>query len=206
MNFLCEYWKCQNEERRCELSTAVLTNAGFAFVDKVCLFVPLSEDCQVPEHPKIVKIPVSHRATYHEHFNFASLAASSDGLSVVLNTDIHVEADFADKLKRYDFSTTCLALSRWDLVKGKLVQFMEGGSYDTYVFKTPFHVDCHFTSGIFGCDSILAWTMNKAGRRVINPSCSIRTVHLHESGARSYSDFRMGLPGGANYLTVPQTH
>jgi hypothetical protein len=58
----------------------------------------------------------------------------------------------------------------------------------------------NFTLGMRGCDNRIAAEFEIAGYRVSNPSKSIRSYHVHNSGIRNYTTTDV-IP--KPYLTIP---
>jgi hypothetical protein len=197
MIILCEYWKDKNAERQKELDFALSINQSLSFVSKIILF---TENGATFDGPKIEHIPCPKRPTYFEIFQVANHYSDT---CAVINTDIHFLPETEECLKRFDLNTHVLCLSRWDAQRdGSLVPFTTGGSYDTYIFKSPLPIREQFsnhTAGIPGCDAKLCFAMNQI-RSALNPALTVVTVHVHMSGIRNL-DCNTRLFG--NYHVVP---
>lgn len=68
-------------------------------------------------------------------------------------------------------------------------EYVSHRSFDTWIFKTPLlrMKNIGFYMGTMGCDLRFTHELWRAGRKVINPSKKIRTLHVHKSGFRTYS-------------------
>ena len=74
-------------------------------------------------------------------------------------------------------------------------------SHDAWVFRPPCAIVAPFQLGRFGCDGRLAWLVKDAGYTVSNPCHSIKLLHHHASGVRTYSR-NQWIEG--EYAEVPQ--
>lgn len=62
-----------------------------------------------------------------------------------------------------------------------------GDSQDTWIFKGPIRsVAADFPLGVYDCDNKIAWELQQAGYRVLNPALGLRSYHHHQCGYRSY--------------------
>lgn len=144
---------------------------------------------ELPQHVKIKTRSVSHRPTYQDFFDWINDVVGQDDFSILANTDIALK-DTITIIKRFGWSKQklCLALSRWDVNSlGDASLFEHGDSQDVWVFKGKIEgVNGNFPLGVYDCDNKIAWELEQAGYRVINPCYAVRTYHHHQSGYRSY--------------------
>ncbi len=145
-----------------------------------------------------------------EHFDrrplfndFLSLMDSSDyanDLNIIANADIifpdldSIQSASAP-IESIDFphdneaSKVCLALSRWDLMPdGRTMHYDHLDSQDAWVFKgnPNMKTSIDIRIGEAGCDNRFAWELEQNGYRVLNPSKTVKILHLHNSGVRNY--------------------
>jgi hypothetical protein len=128
------------------------------------------------------------RPTYQDFFQWICEVAGPDDISIIANTDICVD-DSVSLLERVDWSgKVALALSRWDVASdGRIRLFDRGDSQDCWIFRGPVTgVNGNFPLGVYDCDNKIAWELQRAGYRVLNPALSLRTYHHHQCGYRSY--------------------
>jgi hypothetical protein len=117
--------------------------------------------------------------------------------------------------KRDDAHKHVFALSRWDRVNGEDRLHADHGSQDTWVFFNTRKAHCkaeldelteisissffHNKSllgiqandvklGTPGCDNRIAFILRTSlGLKLSNPAYTLKTIHLHESGVRTYT-------------------
>ncbi len=198
INFICEYWP-NKPERAKELDFCIQSNAKQPYTGKVILAV--EKGVVTPALGSNVETVVIPDRSYYTLFKLGSDRFPGE-MVVVCNTDIYFEPELPKQLEGYDFEKQVLVLSRWDLRElGKPpVPFRTAGSYDAYIWRSPFYLPetTTFTPGINGCDSALAFVMNPF-RKVLNPADKVRAIHYHISGLRSYDgSARLHIP----YLIV----
>lgn len=149
----------------------------------------LNEGASLPKEPSKLTIrAVKGRPTYNDFFAWINDISTEEDYSIIANTDIAF--DNAIKIIecfKWD-DLLCLALSRWDsdgTVTSKL--FERGDSQDVWIFKGRIPaVAGNFPLGVYDCDNKIAWELEQAGYRVINPCYAVRTYHHHQCGYRSY--------------------
>ena len=109
------------------------------------------------------------------------LANKFAGLPVVIaNSDIIFDESIAlaEDIDAKEF----YCLSRWEprgLCAGS-------NSHDAWIFRAPCNLVAPFQLGRYGTDGRLARIALDSGYRVSNPSFSIKALHNHESGVRTY--------------------
>ncbi len=138
--------------------------------------------------PSAMVFPIVTRPTYADFFSWINNVAGPNDLSIIANTDMAFDDSLA-MLLEFDWpERTVFALSRWDvLVDGTAKLFEHGDSQDCWIFKgkVPERIG-QFPIGVYDCDNKIAWELQQAGYRVLNPSLSLKTYHHHLSGYRSY--------------------
>jgi hypothetical protein len=137
------------------------------------------------------------RASFTDLFRLAADRFAGE-VCVIANSDIAFDASLrlVEPLVT-DTRPVLVALTRWDDAAGPS---MEGRvdpvawrfyshSQDAWAFvagRLPaFPAD--FLLGIPGCESRMAYEAAVAGVRIVDPALSIRTAHLHASGARTWT-------------------
>lgn len=122
------------------------------------------------------------RPTFKEMFE-RSKDMGPDDINVFCNSDIYFEdVSLLNNIKENE----CYALTRWNK-KGDKIEFMNRpDSQDSWAFRGPIRdINADFTMGLWGCDNRLLHEIQKAKYNVLNPSLSIRTIHLHEVDNRN---------------------
>lgn len=141
------------------------------------------------------------KPTYKFFFDQINKVVSNDDISIICNSDIFLDDTIAlvENIKPKQL----YALSRWDwLGNDAVVRFFDrADSQDTWIVRGKVEdVFGDFTLGTRGCDNRIAYEFHKAGYAVSNPSRSIKTYHVHNSGIRNYT-FADVVP--EPYLTIP---
>lgn len=122
------------------------------------------------------------RPTFRSLFSHSRQTDKED-INVFCNSDIYFEdVSLLGNIK----SNECYALTRWNKIGDSLKFFNRADSQDSWVFRGHIqNVEADFTMGKWGCDNRLLHEIKRAGYNVLNPSLSIRTIHLHEVDNRS---------------------
>jgi hypothetical protein len=105
-------------------------------------------------------------------------------INVFCNSDIYFkEIESLNSIKEME----CYALTRWDQKENDLKFFNRIDSQDAWVFRGEIkNIKANFYPGMWGCDNRLAFEIQKSGYRILNPSLSIITVHVHKEDNRNY--------------------
>ena len=112
-----------------------------------------------------------------------------DHINVIANGDIYFDETI--DLARGIRGRQCYALSRWDEVNGALVPYWQKDSQDAWIIKGgPHNIDAPVKMGVPGVDNVLAHLLRAHYFDVTNPCKSIRAIHVHHSGERTYGDGR----------------
>lgn len=179
MNLYINWYEDDNERRRAELLTCLQKNIDHP---KITSIYCLTEKLPL-EHKKLKKVSIYNRPTYADMLQ----AAVHDGIKIIANTDIYFDETLE---KVYDLITpnTCLALTRYDIInqRGQSKFHAAACSQDVWIFKTIKPVQCSFHMGKPGCDNRFAWELKQAGYKLLNPSKTIKTYHLHLSKKRNW--------------------
>lgn len=186
INLFIPYFIDQSAERQDELSSCLEKNIQNPAISRVFL-VCENPNITISEQERVKIIYTRSRPTYSTMFEIINSVTGHDDWNVLINSDIYTD----DTIKHIlDFGEHCfLALSRWDVDRsGNAVHYNTWDSQDTWCFKGPAKkMNADFYQGIAGCDNAIADRAEKAGYRVLNPSKTIKTYHLHNSGVRHYN-------------------
>lgn len=135
---------------------------------------------------------IQPRPTYNDFFSLvckhiAKGDFSNEDIFVIANSDIYFDETLllANKIKQCEV----YALTRYDIKRGQARFFDRPDSQDVWIFRgaIPPIVGADFHLGVGGCDNRIAYLLSKNGYTVSNPSLSIKTYHLHESGVRTFN-------------------
>jgi len=145
-------------------------------------------------------IESASKPTYEFFFQQINKVTGPDDINIICNSDIFFDETIvlAEGLKHKQL----YALSRWEWKHPlHITHFDRPDSQDTWIVKGKVeNVFGGFTLGIRGCDNRIAYEFHKAGYAVSNPSKSIKTYHVHNSGIRNYT---MADVVPEPYLTIP---
>lgn len=138
-------------------------------------------------HLNTVIIESQSRLTYRDFFGRINKIVESEDISIICNSDIFFDESI--KLVENMKSSEVYALSRWEMGTDGGVNFCNRpDSQDVWIIKGPVReVYGDFHLGRAGCDNRIAYEFRKAGYHVYNPSLSIKTYHVHNTGIRTYT-------------------
>lgn len=126
------------------------------------------------------------RPTYQDFFEKVNSTVNVDDISIIANSDVY----FDHTIERvWEMSSKqCYALSRWDVGREAITLFNRRDSQDAWVFRGKIRPvnHCDFITGKRGCDNAIAARLADAGYEILNPSKTIRALHLHQTGLRRY--------------------
>lgn len=127
------------------------------------------------------------RPTYKDMFQVVDMYAKTE-VRAIANSDIFFPVSSMhhyDQLKEGQV----WALSRWDELPHKeRKHYNHLDSQDTWVWRGDMNltVPADFTLGLPGCDNRIAKVLLDSGYQVLNPSLTVQTVHVHNTGHRTY--------------------
>ena len=138
------------------------------------------------------------RVSYNEAFLLTRMRASmtlKKNIYILANADIYFDDTlalvqaYAENNPETVLDKVCFALAPWDLKTDGSIEFCnQADRQDAWVF-----FDCvphipgadFFMGGQAGCDNKIAYLLEQCGYTVINPSLSVKAVHVHNSGLRT---------------------
>lgn len=189
------YYKASNPDRELEYDFCVNKNKSAGF-DRIYLLVESESDMRIAQDKFDVEvINLGRRPTFEDFFDILRSEEFSDSVNIVANTDIfflnmqEVDANI-HRLRRGE---TCFALTRYDYHHNRPSDLFDRiDSQDTWIFNGNAGLSnvarLDFTMGVAGCDNKLAHELFSAGFEVLNPSRTIKSFHLHDTGIRSNAD------------------
>jgi len=177
----------KSNERRIELEQAAKMNVKCSYIDKI-FYLCENENLNFIDAEKINIIYINKRPTFKDVFLFINENTADDDINIIANTDIYFDYHLKH-LEYCNLENTIIALTRWDVELDNSVKFFNKYySQDSWIFKGKMNINikADYFIGQYGCDNKLAYEFAKTGYNIINPSYSIKTYHLHNSGVRSY--------------------
>jgi hypothetical protein len=132
---------------------------------------------------------VTRRQKYSDVMELAYHDANELDVCVVANTDMIIPRESLDMMQAIK-SNEAYCLTRWDLTSRGGIRFFErSDSQDSWVFSGRPSVGEYgdYPFGVPGCDNRFAHELQSAGYRVLNPSRTVRTFHLHASLYRPHN-------------------
>jgi hypothetical protein len=182
IRFFTTYYREHRPERRRELDLSLALNS-LAF-DQICVLSertpgPGPIDCDWRISPK--------RQTYADILLWSSCVSGPDDVTVIANCDIVIPGDAARQISATLAPCQLFCLSRYEIhPTGKLKHFAEESSQDVWAFRgEPPKVGGGYFFGIPGCENTFARESKEAGWIVLNPSKTIKTIHIHGSRLRT---------------------
>lgn len=123
----------------------------------------------------------SERLTFYEMFNLSKKYPND--INVFCNSDIYfIDTEILKTIK----PNQCYALTRWNKTPEGIKFFNRVDSQDAWIFKGVVKdMPVNFTPGLWGCDNRLVYELQRCGYEVLNPSLTIKTIHLHEIDNRN---------------------
>ena len=90
---------------------------------------------------KLETIVFEGRPTYNDYFKLTE--EHPNGINIISNTDMIMDAPSIKRLKGWEWGNNCLALSRWDFINNDLVynqtiHFNRADSQDVWMVKGAF--------------------------------------------------------------------
>jgi hypothetical protein len=182
------FYNESNIDRKKDLEYSIFANLNNPSISK---YVILNEDGNLSafKNDKLLIITISKRPTYSDFFNIINKNANSQAISIVANTDISFDKDI-EVLKYFDFSNTCIALSRWNILENRSSKlYNHNDSQDVWIFKGSIKtVNGNFNLGTPRCDNRILYELKAAGYIVSNPAFSIKAYHNHKGIRTAYAD------------------
>lgn len=222
INLFINYYKAKTEERQNEIDFCFQKNSRNKIIDRLILFSDL-KDCAL-FCDEVVNI---ERPTYQDFFDAANKYPND--INIIANSDIFFDETI--ELVKSIRENEVYCLTRWEWNDGNITDFnkMHGAphewSQDAWIFKGACRLkDCSrvvainqdtgkydtipFTMGVPGCDNHISWKFKQAGYQPLNPSKTIKAIHVHKQTARDYGHpYRITGGEGSKWgrlLNVPQ--
>jgi len=166
--FVCVY-STENKRRQNEMDKCLRINKRNQFLN-------------------VVPIYNQDRLTYNDFFKIINEASGNDDINIITNSDIYFDSTI--ELAQHMLYKELYALTRWDLNGNDLTFYNLSYSQDSWIFRGKIEdINAPYELGKMGCDNKIAFEFFNKGYKVLNPSKSIITTHLHESNFRTYDYF-----------------
>jgi len=189
INLFTSYYIDKHPARQKELDECLRTNVGLKEIDMVYVLTEEGIDADILKHNKIINVVLKSRPTYNSFFEVIKMFSDDTDWNIIANSDIHFDSTIT-KVEQYKRTNkpVCFALTRWEVEKDRVFFLNRPDSQDTWIFQgKPAKVQGDFYLGTCGCDNAIADRFHNSGYHVMNPSKTIKTYHLHQSGVRRYN-------------------
>lgn len=182
INLFLNSFTSDDRQRQSELDFCLKKNEDNPLIDNIIFLKSIQEDT------------VYNRPTFSDFFKVMKSYPSD--INIIANNDIYFD-DTIQLAERIN-GREAYALTRWELTKRfdptkreyvDVIMFFNQrnlaappkSSQDVWIFRGgPNIEDANFGLGINGCDNKIAYLIKMSGYRLINPSYSIRCIHVHE--------------------------
>ena len=194
-----QYYRPEKAKRAREIRKCLEENVKCPFIDKILL---INEDDFSKDYPsgsetKIIQKVTGKRLTYDTVIRAIYEDVPADAIVVFSNSDIYLE-ESTQLLWSMNLEDKFISLLRWDVPerdgdKPKLFGPRDD-SQDTWIVSAKSvkarkwkWEDLSFPFGKNGCDNAINVEMLRQKFLIANPAYSIRTLHVHTSGYRTYN-------------------
>lgn len=192
----------KNEERRKENEYCIRKNVACEAIDEI-VFLTEGTSVDFVESTKIKEIPITSRPSFQDIFQVVEQMTDNEDINIIANTDIYFDEQL-EMLYHMNLENTFLALTRWDVQADYSLKFCnEYFSQDTWIIKGKLKdsVSLDYFMGQPGCDNRFAYELENAGYKLLNPSYSLMTYHVHASMHRPYLEAKT-----PNYVEGPYAY
>jgi hypothetical protein len=193
-----QYFRPDKARRAREIHRCLEENVQCPFIDKIVLLNEADYSADFPkgsEHKIIQKI-VGKRLTYQMVLREIYDSVPAGTIAVFSNSDIFLE-ESARLLWSVNLADKFLSLLRHDVLDTSRESKLYGprdDSQDTWILwsdsvksRTWKWADLDFMFGKNGCDNAINVEMLRQKFLIANPAYSIKTLHVHNSGVRTYN-------------------
>jgi len=206
ITLITPYFKAQSSTRQLELDLCLRHNCANMSVDRVILMI--DDEAQPPvTSQKIIIHKLDRRPTYADWLEIVK-TYNCKGSVILANSDIYFDESIYKINELLAKPQTLMALTRWELSAGSLERHPDPQwSQDSWAISTRSEITpelmqrLKFGLGVPRCDNKVAYVFATAGWSIKNPYNLIQSMHVHESGQRSYDkllDTR--IVGGVAYV------
>ena len=198
INLYINYFRHNNIQRQNEFDHCLIKNIKNSFINNILILS--KEKFDIFNDQKIKFIQIEKRPTYNYFFKIINKNIQKNDINIIANLDIFFDntLSYVSKIKNNE----CFALTRWDITKEKIKFLNKGCSQDTWIFKNKIKkIKGDFYLGRMGCDNKIAYEIQRAKYKIINPSRTIKIYHLHQiKYTRNYENKKVLHPPYSNVL------
>ena len=189
INLYISLYNEKNSDRQNELHKCLFKNIKNSYIDAIHILLE-PNDYEIFKSlagfKKVFVYKIKSRPTYAMYFNIINQVTAPNNINIISNTDIYFDSSLLE-LKEAAINNvlnknTCIALSHNEAVKRR-------DSQDAWVFLGSIDKkidNSNIMLGIAGCDNVILHEIKKAGYKIINPSLTIKSYHMHSSNKRNY--------------------
>src|SRR5574337_341229 len=182
MRLIISYYIDNDNRRNKELEICLLKNYELKLFDEIIILCEAPIELPFERTKEITQVVIKSRPTFNTFFELIN--KRKDDWNILANSDIYFD-NTIKMIENYSHNIF-IALTRWDIVNGQPKFLNRKDSQDVWCFFGKAKVDAEFTMGVPGADNSIAWKFKQQKYQVINPSLTIKTYHMHESGVRNY--------------------
>ncbi len=174
-------------ERKDEILYCLTKNCENHLIDKIYILYESSMPFDFLNE-KLTIINVTYRPKFSDLIKLADQHGDANVIKILCNADIFFNETLLSVTKNIG-NNDVYALTRWDLKKdGSIKYYSNFKSQDAWIFKSKLGDSIgDFYTGLPGCDNRLAYEFNKLSFRVSNPSITVKAIHVHNTGIRTYN-------------------
>jgi hypothetical protein len=195
INVFFNYYTPSDPARAKEIDAVFSSWAHNEFVDR--LVVIKEPQTMLPEKP-FLEIQSHQQPTFMDYFDAVTRISGDDDINILTNADCFIAQEDTERLRGLDKETAyCLSRIEIKSIRPLRKYWIRNwvrrrkrarDSQDCWIVrgwvKPGMWLD--FPMGKPGCDCRLAYELQHAGYRIIDPAPSIRLYHFHTSTARKY--------------------
>jgi hypothetical protein len=172
--------------RRIELLEAIRGNIKNCLISKIYILCESGDELLFNLNPKIEIIKLNQRPKFQELIKFAN-GLTKNIIKIIANTDIYFDETLIKSQQIKENNVYCL--TRWDLKgTGEIEFYPNFKSQDAWIFPGRLSATLgNYYMGLPGCDNRFAKELLDSGRKLKNPSLTIRAIHIHGSNLRNYN-------------------
>lgn len=197
--YCSQYYTSKSPDRQREIDRCILHNSQKDWISNSIIFCDIN--ASPPQQESVTVHNLARRLTYKTVFEWvARKNLGPESVVVLANSDILIPDNICmlfPYIGRNDF----VALTRYESDKDKLPFLVSSRipgfpsiTQDTWIFKAKLATQIsdlnllEIPLGLPGCENRLVAILNNMNIRVSNPCLDIKTIHVHESNFRSYSE------------------
>ena len=184
MILLTSYYLEKNKSRADELRYCLQKNISNPHILKIVLLC--EGELVQSRSDKVLEVLINKRPTFSDFVSFANNETDTD-IKIIANSDIYFDVTLKIA-KDCLIDNEIYCLTRWD-EEARCIKFYNNfKSQDAWIFRGSLTENIgNYYMGLPGCDNRFAKELLDSGRRIDNPSLTIRAIHVHGSNLRNYS-------------------